>query len=141
MLPANNFSPSPPSFREVQSGFCGGDLWRGRTLGKHLYFGGQGLKHARQVLYYGFLFLKTIVALGQAARMGWLLLCLFFVLIKGQASKAYVFKFYFMCMDILLHICLSTICIPSAYRDQKKASNLLKLGLQMVLSHHVGAGN
>lgn len=83
---------------------------------------------------------KWDAVLGKAACVGFLLLCLVLFLIKGQASKVYL-NFYFMCMGILLHIWLSTICIPSVYRDQKKTSSPLKLELQMVMSHYVGAGN
>ena len=33
------------------------------------------------------------------------------------------------------------LCIPGSYRGQKKASGLMKLELQTVVSLHVGAGN
>lgn len=40
-----------------------------------------------------------------------------------------------------LHTNLSTISVLGAYRGQKRAANLLEMGLQMGMKHHVGAGN
>lgn len=39
-----------------------------------------------------------------------------------------------------LHICLCTICVLRAYGDQRRALAPLNLGLQMVVSYHLGAG-
>lgn len=40
-----------------------------------------------------------------------------------------------------MHVCLCTTCLSGAYRGQKRASDLLGLQLQMVVSCHMGAGN
>lgn len=40
-----------------------------------------------------------------------------------------------------LHTNLSTISVLGAYRGQKRAANLLEMGLQMGMKHHVRAGN
>lgn len=37
-------------------------------------------------------------------------------------------------------VCMYT-CVPSACGNQKRASDPLKLALQMVVSYHIGAGN
>jgi hypothetical protein len=39
-----------------------------------------------------------------------------------------------------LHVCWSTTFMPADFRGQKKAFWSLGLELQMVVSHHVGAG-
>ena len=46
-----------------------------------------------------------------------------------------------LCVCVSVCLCLCTICIPAAQRGQKRASDSLKLELQMVVSHHMGAGN
>jgi hypothetical protein len=43
-------------------------------------------------------------------------------------------------MDIYLHICMCITCMPGFHGDQKRASDPLEPELQMVVSHHVGAG-
>jgi hypothetical protein len=40
---------------------------------------------------------------------------------------------------ICLHVCAACVC--STYRGQKRALDPLELELQMVVSHHVCAGN
>ena len=42
---------------------------------------------------------------------------------------------YFVCM----YVCV--LCVPGTGGGQKRASYLLELELQMVVNHHVGAGN
>lgn len=44
-------------------------------------------------------------------------------------------------MNVCLHTCLCTTGVLGALGGQKKASGPLKLEVQMVSSHHVGAGN
>lgn len=44
--------------------------------------------------------------------------------------------FYLLICTGILHICLCTVCIPSAQGGQKRTLDILE---QMVLSHHVGA--
>lgn len=44
-------------------------------------------------------------------------------------------------MSVCLHVYLCTTCGPGAQGTQKRASDRLKLKLQMVVTHHVGAGN
>jgi hypothetical protein len=39
-----------------------------------------------------------------------------------------------------LYVCLCTIYVPGAQGSLKRMSYVLELWLQMVLSHHVGAG-
>lgn len=51
---------------------------------------------------------------------------------------------YLMCMDVHLGttcVHLGTTCVPGAHGDQKIVSYPLELELQMIASHHVGAGN
>lgn len=36
---------------------------------------------------------------------------------------------------------MCTMCVPGAYRGQKRALDPLQLMLQIVVSHHVGIGN
>ena len=40
-----------------------------------------------------------------------------------------------------LHVCLCTVCMPDAHGGQRRALDLLKLELQMVVNHCVGARN
>jgi hypothetical protein len=49
-----------------------------------------------------------------------------------------ILKIFFMCMSVLLS-CMYTMYVPKGYRGQKKALDLLDQGLQLVVSHHVGA--
>jgi hypothetical protein len=60
---------------------------------------------------------------------------------KQQQQKRFKNKFYFMCMRDHLHVCMYVTCMPGALGAQKRASDLLELELQMVVSHLVGAGN
>lgn len=47
-----------------------------------------------------------------------------------------------VCLWVLcLRMNLSTTSVLGAYRGQKRAVNLLEMGLQMGMTHHVGAGN
>jgi hypothetical protein len=46
-----------------------------------------------------------------------------------------------MCIGLLLHECLSVMCVSGVHRGQKKALDFLELEFQTVLSHYVGAGN
>lgn len=46
----------------------------------------------------------------------------------------------FMCMNVCLHACLCTLCVPGAYRGWKESDHP-ELQLQMVVSHCVGIGN
>ena len=47
-----------------------------------------------------------------------------------------------MCITgICVHICLCTSCVFGACGGQKRALDALELELQMVVSHHMGAGN
>lgn len=40
-----------------------------------------------------------------------------------------------------MHVCLCTMCVPGAPRDQKKASGPLELELKMTVNYHMGAKN
>ena len=40
-----------------------------------------------------------------------------------------------------MHMCMCTTQMPTAPKDQTRASDSLRLELQMVISHYVGAGN
>lgn len=42
-----------------------------------------------------------------------------------------------MCGGVLLHVCLGTTCTPGAHRGQKRALDLLELGLQTVVNCYV----
>ena len=49
---------------------------------------------------------------------------------------------FILCVCLLgLHVCMCTICISDASGGQRKAADLLKLELRMIVSHHVGSGN
>lgn len=52
------------------------------------------------------------------------------------------FIFVFMCMNAL-NVCMSVyyMCMLGTPRGQERASNFLRLELQMVESHHVCVGN
>lgn len=50
-------------------------------------------------------------------------------------------KIYFTCIYFALYVCRFTMCRPGARRGWKRVSHRLKLGLQMAVSQHVGAGN
>ena len=58
----------------------------------------------------------------------------------GEVSSTcfYYFLLYCICMYVL-HICMCAMF--DARRSQKRASDSLELELQVVVSHHVGAGN
>lgn len=43
-----------------------------------------------------------------------------------------------MYMSVCLSICMSATCISATKSDQKRALTPLKLGWQMIVSHHVG---
>jgi hypothetical protein len=65
--------------------------------------------------------------------------------IVGRDLVSYTFLkdvFYFMCV-IVLPACMQsrTMCVPDACGGQKRMPNPLELELQVVVSHHVGAGN
>lgn len=47
-------------------------------------------------------------------------------------------KLYFY-VDGVLHLC--TIFVPGACGDEKRESDLVELELQVIVSHHVSAGN
>lgn len=47
-----------------------------------------------------------------------------------------------LCMWVIcLYVCLYTVCMLSACGGQKRTSDPLEPELQMVVTHHVGAGN
>ena len=53
-----------------------------------------------------------------------------------------LFKNLFLCVWIFcLHACLCTRSVSGTCEGQKRALESLKLVLQMVVSHHVDAGN
>ena len=59
-----------------------------------------------------------------------------------QPSNVAIFIFiYFMCMMFCLSEYMCTPCILAAGGGQKRASDLLELELQMVVSHHFNPGN
>lgn len=43
-------------------------------------------------------------------------------------------------MRFVLHACLFTMCISDALRGHKTVSDPQELELQIIVSHHVGAG-
>lgn len=43
-----------------------------------------------------------------------------------------------MYMTVCLHVSLCAMCMPGAHNGQKRAPDHLELGLQMVVSCHVG---
>lgn len=45
-----------------------------------------------------------------------------------------------MCLGVL-HACLCTMCLPEAFGVRKGRLVPLRLELQMVVGHHLGAGN
>lgn len=45
-----------------------------------------------------------------------------------------------MCV-FCLHVYLCNICVPGTHKGQQKASDLLELELQTIMSHYVGAGS
>lgn len=57
----------------------------------------------------------------------------------GQGVKEHI---YIVCPRMCcLHLCLCAICVLAALRCQKRASNLLKLELQVVMTHCMGVEN
>lgn len=50
------------------------------------------------------------------------------------------FKFIFMCLGVL-HACLCTMCLSEAFGVRKGRLIPLRLELEMVVGHHLGAGN
>lgn len=63
------------------------------------------------------------------------LIILHWVTNKGQIHfSVYLWVF-------CLHMNLSTTSVLGTFRGQKRAVNLLEMGLQMGMKHHVGAGN
>lgn len=40
-----------------------------------------------------------------------------------------------------LHVCLCTACMSGIHAGQKRGSDLLEWGLEVVMSHHVGSGS
>ena len=46
-----------------------------------------------------------------------------------------------MCMSFYLNVFPRTLCEPRAHRGEKRALDPLGLELQIVVSHHVVAGN
>lgn len=47
----------------------------------------------------------------------------------------------YMYMNIFLHEYLYSACMPGAGKSQNRATDLLKLELQMVMNHHMSAGS
>lgn len=49
--------------------------------------------------------------------------------------------FYFMCtkLSVCLYVCMCATRMPGAHRGPKRASDLLRLELGKIVSHHVGA--
>ena len=43
-----------------------------------------------------------------------------------------------MSVDEFLHVCLWTMCMPSAQKAQRRVSDPLELELGAVVSHHTG---
>lgn len=58
---------------------------------------------------------------------------MFFIFISSIIFILLAWLFY-------LHACICITCLPGACGDQKRASDLLELGLQTVVSHCMGAG-
>lgn len=57
-----------------------------------------------------------------------------------------IYIMFNLCMWVLfcLYVCLCTACIPDVHRGQKgqkRAPDPLELELQVVVSHHMDAGN
>lgn len=46
-----------------------------------------------------------------------------------------------LCEWVFVHVCINIMCVPDTCRDQERALDILELKLQIVMSHHVGAGN
>lgn len=46
-----------------------------------------------------------------------------------------------MCMNILLHICICTICLPGALGEQRRALDTLELELQVIVNCHLDSRN
>lgn len=44
-------------------------------------------------------------------------------------------------MSVCLPVCMCTTFMPDSYRGQKRASNVLELELQMIMSYNVGYGS
>lgn len=51
------------------------------------------------------------------------------------------FRIFICASAFCLHVCLYTVYVPGALSGQKMAPDHLQLGLQMGVSHYVGAGN
>lgn len=49
--------------------------------------------------------------------------------------------FFFMPLDVCLHVCLCAACMSGAHGNQKKLLNLLELESEAVVTCHVGAGH
>lgn len=45
-----------------------------------------------------------------------------------------------MCIDVFLHVCLYSTCMPDAHRGQNRALDALGLEFQVVVNCYVGAG-
>jgi hypothetical protein len=62
----------------------------------------------------------------------------FFVLRSYSERNANIFikrfyYFYLMCMNVCLHVCMFTMCLPDAGRAQMRASDPLELELQTIV--------
>lgn len=44
-------------------------------------------------------------------------------------------------MTLCLQVCMYTTCVSSAHIGQLRLSDLLEVKSQMIVNHHVGAGN
>ena len=63
------------------------------------------------------------------------------LLTTSQWSYFLEISFYFMCMNVCLHVCMCTTCVPGAQSSLKRMPYPLELELHIVISHHVSAGS
>lgn len=61
---------------------------------------------------------------------------------QHRLSNIFIHVFFILCVWVFyLHVYLCTACMSGTLRDQKRATDLSKLGLQRVMNCNVGAGN
>lgn len=61
--------------------------------------------------------------------------------IHGSLKMRFIYLLHVCGCFACMHVCLCTMCVPGIHRDHRKLSDFPLLGLQMVMSCHMGAGN
>jgi hypothetical protein len=67
-----------------------------------------------------------------------LLLCLYYKFLRRQKLFMYFLQFLKIYYFMYKNLCMCTTCVSSVRVSQKRASDFHVLGLQMVVTYHVG---